>query len=130
MFNQSIHSNLNQIAQICNQLSSNEQNAAQQLRQCAQLAQSVSQQLQSMMSSAQFGTVGQTLATPAFTAPVTTGYQSPWQTGPVTTGVTGGNWANRPIATHQFTAPASQFAGTTGQYGITGKYPSPSPDLG
>lgn len=61
---QSVQQNLNQIAQICNQLSQNEQSnvsrlqqmqqleqsAGQQLRQCAQLCNQVAQQVQQMTS--------------------------------------------------------------------------------
>lgn len=104
-----LQQNLNQITQICNQLSQNEQanaskliqmqeaerTAAQQLNHCAQLCQQVSQQVNQVISSAPYTNVGQ-----PFAASGTSGFQT--STYPT------GNWANRQINTN-FT--------TTGQYG-------------
>ncbi|MFA5881842.1 MAG: hypothetical protein WC834_06565 [Eubacteriales bacterium] len=104
-----LQQNLNQITQICNQLSQNEQAnaskliqmqeaervAAQQLNHCAQLCQQVSQQVSQAISSSQYSNVSQ-----PFAASGTSGFQ--------TSAYPTGNWANRPINTN--------FA-TTGQYG-------------
>ncbi len=101
-----LQQNLNQIAQICNQLSQNEQanaskliqmqnaerTAAQQLQHCAQLCSQVSQQMQQVVGSTQFGNVSQQAFSPS-TSDSLGNMQST-------------NWANRPVSTGQFsTAP-------------------------
>jgi uncharacterized protein with von Willebrand factor type A (vWA) domain len=96
---QSMQQNLNQIAQICNQLSQSERNAAQQLQQCAQLCNQVSQQMQQFS-----GTTGQFTGMPAG----------------VGTGTYQGNWSNIPINTSQF-GPSGQQA-YTGQFGGSAKF--------
>ncbi len=126
MMNQ-LHQNLNQIAQICNTLSQNEQSnvsrlsqmvdaersAAQQLQHCAQLCQQVSQQMQSMMSSSQFSgsqysgfaTTGAGVGTSNFT---TGGNYS-------TTGnYPSSSWANRPINTSTAFASSPSYSGSYG----------------
>ena len=94
-----IQSNLNQIAQICSQLSQSEsnhatqlhqieqseRNAAQQLQQATQLCQQAVSQMQSVMGSTQLGTMGQQ----QFVSP----YQGSFSTS---------SWANRPINTGQY----------------------------
>jgi len=121
MFSQisQLQQNLNQIAQICDQLSQNEQsnvskltqmqqaesNAAQQLRHCAQLCHQVSQQVSQAVSSTQFAGAGQQVST----------YASPY-----TGGVSTSSWANRPINTSMY-SPSAQFGSTGQQYGMTGQ---------
>jgi len=58
---QGIQQNLNQISQICSQLSQNEQSAAQQMQRCLQLANQVSQQLQQLSTTTgtQYASPGQ-----------------------------------------------------------------------
>lgn len=98
---------LNQVAQICNQLSQNEQSnvtklqqmqewersAAQQLRQAAQLCQQVSSQMQQFMSSQQqFAGTGQyaTSYSPTAGLSSTSNYQSTsWSNRPISTGFSG-----------------------------------------
>lgn len=96
---QAMQQNLNQIVQICNQLSQNERNAVQQLQQCIQLCNQVSQQMQQIS-----GTTGQFAGMPAG----------------VGAGSYQGNWSNIPINTSQF-GPTGQQA-YTGQFGGGGKF--------
>lgn len=114
MFSQisQLQQNLNQIAQICNQLSQNEQtnvsklnqmqdserSAAQQLNHCAQLCHQVGSQMQQALSNMQYSSVGQQ----TWAAPVSGSFQ----------GASTSNWANRPINTAQF-GPTGQYSGTT-----------------
>jgi hypothetical protein len=99
---QSLHQNLNQIAQICNQLSQSEQAnvsrlqqmqqteriSSQQLQQCIQLCHQVSQQMQ-QMSGSQLSGIGQN-STYSATGAGLGGYN---------------NWTNIPINTsNAFTA--------------------------
>jgi len=110
---QSLQQNLNQISQICNQLSQNEQAnatqlqqmqqaeqaASQQLRQCVQLCNQVVTQMQQMqqmqqMPQMQFSNVGQS-----------TGYTAPGAG-------FAGNWSNRPINTSN-----AFVGGQSGQFG-------------
>lgn len=115
-----IQQNLNQITQICNQLSQSEQanvsrlsqleqaerNAVQQMQHCARLSQQVSQQMQQMISSmTQFAGQQQFTGQQQFAQP-DGGFQ---------TGAQYGNWSNRQLNTQQF-GPTGQFAGTAGTY--------------
>lgn len=133
---QSVHQNLNQIAQICNQISQNEQSnlsklqqlqqaeqsASQQLRHAAQLANQVTQQMQQLTSTQfagapQFGG-GSQFAT---TTPLAGGYQ---YSGTSTSGMGLGTsqWSNVPVNTanafsgsRQYGFEASKELGTGGQ---------------
>lgn len=107
-----LQGNLNQIAQICNQLSQNEQSnvskltqmqqaersAAQQMQHCAQLCHQVSQQVQ------QFAGSMTQFAGQQFTQPLATGFTGQY-----------GNWSNRQLNTSQY-GPTGQFSGTAGSY--------------
>ena len=108
---QSVQQNLNQIAQICNQLSQNEQtnasrlqqmqqseqSASQQLRQAAQLCSQVAQQMQ-QLTSTQLAGASQLGGGTQFGAstPFTGGSQ---YTGTSTAGMGAGQWSNIPINT-------------------------------
>lgn len=103
---QSVQQNLNQIAQICNQLSQNEQSnvsrlqqmqqleqsASQQLRQAAQLCNQVAQQMQQMPS--QFG--GSSFAGTATPFAGTSHYTSTPSQG---AGMGTSNWSSIPVST-------------------------------
>lgn len=104
---QSLHQNLNQIAQICSQISQNEQgnvsrlqqmqqaeqSASQQLRQAAQLCNQVAQQMQQLTSSQLTGAAQFSGSTP-----FAGGSQ---YTGTSTSGMGMGTsqWSNIPIST-------------------------------
>ncbi len=103
----SIQQNLNQIAQICNQLSQNERNATQQLMHCVQLVNQVSQQMQQFARST---TAGQfTGVTPGVSPGVTPGV-----------GYTPTNWSNIPLNVSQY-GPTG-YTGATGQFASTAKF--------
>ncbi|HHW41884.1 MAG TPA: hypothetical protein GXX19_12220 [Syntrophomonadaceae bacterium] len=55
---QSVQQNLNQIMQICNQLSQSERNTAQQLQRCVQLAQQISSQMNQLTAGTQIAGPG------------------------------------------------------------------------
>lgn len=125
MIHQSLQQNLNQISQICQQLSQNEQGnvsrlqqmlqaeqtASQQLQHCAQLCNQVAQQINQLTAGTQFSNVGQ--------------YSTVGQYAGVGAGGFGsyGNWSNRPINTsNAFTGQTmagqpGQFGGQMGQFG-------------
>ncbi|MHB9095048.1 MAG: hypothetical protein ACYC21_10270 [Eubacteriales bacterium] len=146
-----VQQNLNQIAQICNQLSQNEQanvsrltqmqqlerTASQQLQQCAQLCNQVNQQMQQLAGSqmagiGQYSTtgvgIGQYSSTGAGVGQFSPGGAGAGQFSAGGAGFGTSSWANRPINTNNAFAGAGQFGfeaakefGPTGQSGQSGQ---------
>lgn len=133
---QFLQQNLNQIAQICNQLSQNEQSnvsklqqmqqaeqtASQQLRQCVQLCNQVAQQMQQLTatqlpSGSQLGS--QYASSTPFTSSSYTGTSASGM------GMGTSNWSNIPVSTagsfgsfqsgRQYGFETSKELGATGQ---------------